>query len=126
MVPILIQLQSALINLSCTSGGEWQRVAIARGLYRAYDTIILDEPTAAIDPIEEDRVYRMFLNSTRGKTAIIVTHRLGLARIADRILVMERGRIVQDGNHAGLIADEGMYAHMFRSQAAWYQRESDG
>jgi ATP-binding cassette subfamily B protein len=108
------------------SGGEWQRVAIARGLYRAYDTIILDEPTAAIDPIEEDRVYRMFLNSTRGKTAIIVTHRLGLARIADRILVMERGRIVQDGNHAGLIADEGMYAHMFRSQAAWYQRESDG
>jgi ATP-binding cassette subfamily B protein len=105
------------------SGGEWQRVAIARGLYRSHDTIILDEPTAAIDPIEEDRVYRMFLNSARGKTAIIVTHRLGLARIADRIIVMERGRIVQDGSHAGLITTEGPYARMFRSQAAWYERE---
>jgi ATP-binding cassette, subfamily B, bacterial len=107
------------------SGGEWQRVAIARGLYRQYDTIILDEPTAAIDPIEEDRVYRMFLDAARGKTAIIVTHRLGLARIADRILVMERGRIVQDGSHAELIAAAGLYARMFRSQAAWYEREAE-
>ena len=105
------------------SGGEWQRVAIARGLYRPHDTIILDEPTAAIDPLEEDRVYRMFLDSARGKTAIIVTHRLGLARIADRILVMERGRIVQDGSHAELMAAPGPYARMFRAQAAWYQRE---
>lgn len=106
------------------SGGAWQRVAIARGLYRPHDTIILDEPTAAIDPIEEDRVYRMFLNSTQGKTAIIVTHRLGLARIADRILVMERGHIVQDGSHAELIAVPGTYARMFHSQAAWYVREA--
>ena len=105
------------------SSGEWQRVAIARGLYRPHDTIILDEPTTAIDPIEEDRVYRMFLNSTQGKTAIIVTHRLGLARIADRILVMERGRIVQDGSHAELIAVPGTCARMFHSQAAWYTRE---
>lgn len=104
------------------SGGEWQRVAIARGLYRTHDTIILDEPTAAIDPIEEDRVYRMFLDAAHGKTAIIVTHRLGLARIADRILVMEHGRIVQDGSHADLIAADGPYARMFRSQAAWYER----
>ncbi len=104
------------------SGGEWQRVAIARGLYRPHDTIILDEPTAAIDPLEEDRVYRTFLDTARGKTAIIVTHRLGLARIADRILVMERGRIVQDGSHAELIATPGPYARMFRAQAAWYER----
>ena len=104
------------------SGGEWQRVAIARGLYRPHDTIILDEPTAAIDPLEEDRVYRTFLDTARGKTSIIVTHRLGLARIADRILVMERGRIVQDGSHAALIAAPGPYARMFRAQAAWYER----
>jgi ATP-binding cassette subfamily B protein len=104
------------------SGGEWQRVAIARGLYRPHDTIILDEPTAAIDPLEEDRVYRTFLDTARGKTAIIVTHRLGLARTADRILVMERGRIVQDGSHAELIAAEGLYARMFNAQAAWYER----
>ncbi|MCA9972194.1 MAG: ATP-binding cassette domain-containing protein, partial [Anaerolineales bacterium] len=104
------------------SGGEWQRVAIARGLYRPHDMIILDEPTAAIDPLEEDRVYRAFLNTARGKTALIVTHRLGLARIADRILVMERGRIVQDGRHAALIAAPGPYARMFQAQAAWYAR----
>lgn len=105
------------------SGGEWQRVAIARGLYRPHDTIILDEPTAAIDPLEEDRVYRAFLETARGKTAIIVTHRLGLARSADRILVMERGRIVQDGSHAELIAAPGPYARMFHAQAAWYERQ---
>lgn len=105
------------------SGGEWQRVAIARGLYRPHDTIILDEPTAAIDPLEEDRVYRAFLASARGRTAIIVTHRLGLARSADRILVMERGRIVQDGSHAELMEEEGLYARMFNAQAAWYVRE---
>jgi len=105
------------------SGGEWQRVAIARGLYRPHDAIILDERTAAIDPLEEDRVYRMFLDSARGKTAIIVTHRLGLARIADRILVMEHGRIVQDGTHDELLAAPGLYANMFHAQAAWYQRE---
>jgi ATP-binding cassette, subfamily B, bacterial len=104
------------------SGGEWQRVAIARGLYRPHDMIILDEPTAAIDPLEEDRVYRAFLETARDKTAIIVTHRLGLARIADRILVLERGRIVQDGRHAELIAAPGPYARMFRAQAAWYER----
>jgi ATP-binding cassette subfamily B protein len=107
------------------SGGEWQRVAIARGLYRPSDTIILDEPTAAIDPLEEDRVYRTFLDTARGKTAIIVTHRLGLARTADRILVMERGRIVQDGSHAELIAAEGLYARMFNAQAAWYERTTE-
>lgn len=104
------------------SGGEWQRVAIARGLYRLHDMIILDEPTAAIDPLEEDRVYRTFLETARGKTAIIVTHRLGLARLADRILVLEQGRIVQDGRHAELIAAPGPYARMFQAQAAWYAR----
>ncbi len=106
------------------SGGEWQRVAIARGLYRPHDTIILDEPTTAIDPLEEDRLYRAFLDTARGKTAIIVTHRLGLARIADRILVMEHGRIVQDGSHAELIAAPGPYARMFQAQAAWYDRSN--
>ncbi len=106
------------------SGGEWQRVAIARGLYRDHETIILDEPTAAIDPLEEDRVYRMFLDAARGKTAIIVTHRLGLARLADRILVMDHGRIVQDGSHGELMAASGPYARMFRAQAAWYERSA--
>lgn len=107
------------------SGGEWQRVAIGRGLYRPHEMIMLDEPTAAIDPLEEDRVYRMFLDAAHGKTAIIVTHRLGLARLADRILVMDQGRIVQDGSHAELMATAGPYARMFRAQAAWYERGSE-
>ena len=106
------------------SGGEWQRVAIARGLYRLHDTIILDEPTSSIDPAEEDRVYRTFMDSARGKTGIVVTHRLGLARLADRVVVMDRGRIVEDGPHEQLIRGNGRYAAMFRSQAAWYEPEN--
>lgn len=103
------------------SGGEWQRVAIARGLYRVHDTIILDEPTASIDPTEEDRVYRTFMESARGRTAIVVTHRLGLARLADRVVVMDGGHIVEDGTHARLMAANRRYARMFRSQAVWYE-----
>lgn len=103
------------------SGGEWQRVAFARGLYRSHDIIILDEPTSAIDPIEEKRVYGQFLSMTKGKTAVIVTHRLGSVRIADRILVMKKGRIVESGSHNSLMRDGGYYAEMFNKQAIWYQ-----
>jgi len=106
------------------SGGQWQRVAIARGLYRSHHFIVLDEPTAAIDPLEEQRVFEQFIRISKGKTAIIVTHRLGSARIADRILVMEHGKIVQDGTHAELISKEGKYSQMFHAQANWYYRDA--
>jgi ATP-binding cassette, subfamily B, bacterial len=102
------------------SGGQWQRVAIARGLYRSHDMIILDEPTAAIDPLEETALYKRFVEVAKGRTAIIVTHRLGSARIADRIIVMDRGRLVEDGSHEELMAQRGTYATMFKSQAKWY------
>ena len=102
------------------SGGQWQRVAITRGLYRSHDMIILDEPTAAIDPLEETALYKRFVEVAKGKTAIIVTHRLGSARIADRIIVMDGGRLVEDGSHEQLMAQQGTYATMFRSQAKWY------
>ncbi len=107
------------------SGGEWQRVAIARGLYRAHDTIILDEPTAAIDPIEETRVFRAFVEASRERTAVIVTHRLGSVRAADRIVVMDAGRVVEDGTHDALMRADGVYAGMFRAQARWYDRDGD-
>ncbi|TVQ20582.1 MAG: ABC transporter ATP-binding protein [Spirochaetaceae bacterium] len=107
------------------SGGEWQRVAIARGLYRSHDAIILDEPTAAIDPIEETRVFRAFVEASRGRTAVIVTHRLGSVRAADRIVVMDAGRVVEDGTHDALMSADGIYARMFRSQARWYDRHGD-
>ncbi len=102
------------------SGGQWQRVAIARGFYRAHDMIVLDEPTAAIDPVEESRIYNKFAEISRGKTAVIVTHRLGAARIAHRILVMDGGRLVEQGTHDELMILDGLYARMYQAQAQWY------
>ncbi len=104
------------------SGGQWQRVAIARGLYRAHDVIVLDEPTAAIDPIEESKLFRLFRDTSANKTAILVTHRLGSARIADRIILMEAGAIQETGTHAELMALGGKYASLYRAQADWYDR----
>ena len=102
------------------SGGQWQRLAIARGLYRAHDMIILDEPTAAIDPLEEADIYRKFAEISADKTAFIVTHRLGSAQIADRIIVMDAGRIVDMGTHEELMQREGKYREMYHAQAKWY------
>jgi ATP-binding cassette subfamily B protein len=103
------------------SGGQWQRVAAARGLYRVSNLIILDEPTAALDPLEETRIYQKFLELTRGKTALLVTHRLGSVKGASRILVMEAGRITERGTHRELMEQQGLYRRMFSSQARWYR-----
>ena len=102
--------------------GQWQRVAIARGLFREHDTILLDEPTASIDPLEEQALYERFMEIVAGRTAILVTHRLGSARLADRILVMQDGRIVEDGTHERLLERRGLYHEMFTAQAEWYER----
>jgi len=103
------------------SGGQWQRVAIARGLYRDSDIIVLDEPTAAIDPIEESLIYKKFMEVAKDKTAIIVTHRMGSAKIAERIIVMKDGEIAEIGNHIELINNDWIYAKMYNAQAAWYR-----
>ena len=102
------------------SKGQWQRIAMARGMYREHEIIILDEPTAAIDPLEETRVYNRFAEYAKDKTAILVTHRLGSARIADRIIVMDGGKIVESGKHEDLLAKGGKYAEMWMAQAEWY------
>ena len=104
------------------SGGQWQRLAIARGLYRANGFIVLDEPTAAIDPIEETKIYTQFHNLVEGKCAIIVTHRLGSVKLANRIIVMDAGEIVDTGTHEELLSHQGKYAEMWTAQAQWYER----
>jgi ATP-binding cassette subfamily B protein len=106
------------------SGGQWQRVAIARGLYRRHNIIVLDEPAAAIDPLEESRIYRKFVEISKGKTAIIVTHRLGSTKIADRVIVMDKGKIVDIGSHDELLQNCKLYAEMFNAQAVWYENVS--
>ena len=102
------------------SGGQWQRVAIARGLYKNHDIIVLDEPTAAIDPLEETKIYKQFFELAKDKLAVLVTHRMGSARIADKIIVLDDGRLVEIGNHEELIKANGKYAAMFNAQAQWY------
>ena len=104
------------------SGGQWQRIAIARGLYRVNGFIVLDEPTSAIDPIEETKIYKQFARLAEGKCALIVTHRIGSAKLADRIIVMDAGRVVDMGTHEELTARPGQYAKMWEAQAQWYER----
>lgn len=103
------------------SGGQWQRIAIARGMYRPHSMIILDEPTAAIDPVEEARIFNIFAQLTKDTTSIIVTHRMGCAKIADLILVMDKGEIVEFGTHEELLKTNGKYSEMYNSQLQWYQ-----
>jgi len=102
------------------SGGQWQRVSIARGFFRTHNMIVLDEPTAAIDPFEETQIYNRFANISKDKTAIIVTHRLGSVKLANRILVMDKGNLVEIGTHNELIKKNDEYARLYAAQEQWY------
>lgn len=103
------------------SGGQWQKVAIARGMYKCHEIIILDEPTAAIDPLEENYLYQRFAEMAKGKTAVIITHRLGAVKIADRIVLLRDGEIKEQGTHQELIETDGLYSEMFMAQSKWYR-----
>ncbi|HVX45131.1 MAG TPA: ABC transporter ATP-binding protein, partial [Mycobacteriales bacterium] len=102
------------------SGGQWQRVALARALAAVRagaGVLILDEPTAALDVRAEVELFERLLSVARGITTILVSHRLSSVRHADRIVVVSDGRIAEDGSHAELLAQNGLYAQMFRLQA---------
>lgn len=104
------------------SGGEWQRVAIARMMYSQSEIHILDEPTAALDPVAESKVYEMFNQINQGRFTIYITHRLGAAKIADEILVISDGKVVESGSHGELVSmKDGLYRNMFESQKSWYK-----
>ncbi|MFC5441405.1 ABC transporter ATP-binding protein [Rhodanobacter ginsenosidimutans] len=103
------------------SGGEWQKIAIARAYMRDAPLLILDEPTAALDARSEFEVFQRFKELSQGKTAVIISHRFSTVRMADRIIVLDGGRIEEVGSHADLLAANGHYAELFELQAAGYR-----
>jgi ATP-binding cassette subfamily B protein len=103
------------------SGGEWQKVALSRAFMRDAQILILDEPTSALDAQAEYDLFARIRELTRGKTAIFISHRFSTVRIADRILVIENGRLIEQGSHEELIARRGRYAELFELQASSYR-----
>jgi ATP-binding cassette subfamily B protein len=103
------------------SGGEWQRFALARAHIRDAEILILDEPTAALDPVAEAEVFNKFSDLTEGKIALFISHRFSTVRMADRIVVLENGVVREEGTHEDLIARRGRYADLFELQASSYR-----
>ena len=104
------------------SGGQWQKIAIARAYYRDRDFIVLDEPTSNLDPLAETEVFKKYIAMTEGKTVIMVTHRISVASLADRVVVFKDGEIAEDGSHDDLLSNNGEYVRLYSTQAQWYNR----
>ena len=103
------------------SRGQWQTLAIARLYMRDAEVLVLDEPTSALDPLAEVEVYRQFLELSQDKTVLLISHRLGSARLANRVVFLKEGQIVEEGTHDELVAVGGTYAELFEMQAEWYR-----
>lgn len=103
------------------SGGEWQRVALARAFLREAQILILDEPTAALDPMAEHEVFQKFAELTQDRLALFISHRFSTVRTADRIILLSNGRIAEDGSHEALMEAQGLYAKLFEVQASSYR-----
>ena len=111
------------INLS---GGEIQKLLLARALYRRSPVIVLDEPTAALDPVSENRLYETYDEVMRGKTTVFISHRLASTRFCHRIVLLENGRIAEEGTHEELLARKGRYYELFKTQAKYYREHPEG
>jgi ATP-binding cassette subfamily B protein len=103
------------------SGGEWQKVALARAYMRDAQLLILDEPTAALDARAEYEVFLRFAELMAGRMAVLISHRFSTVRMADRIIVLRHGEVVEDGSHEELVRAGGLYAELFSMQAAGYR-----
>lgn len=101
--------------------GQWQKMALARAFMRDADLLILDEPTASLDVRSEYEVFEAFHNLTKGKMAVLISHRFSTVRMADRIVVIEEGRVIEEGSHDELLLRSGRYAELFDLQAASYR-----
>lgn len=103
------------------SGGEEQKIAIARAIYKGGQICILDEPTAALDPVSESRVYESFDEIVKGKTAVYISHRLSSCKFSDRIFVLDNGKIAESGTHEALLSQNRLYAQLWQAQAQYYK-----
>jgi ATP-binding cassette subfamily B protein len=103
------------------SGGEWQKIALARAFMRDAQLLILDEPTSSLDPQAEYEVFRRFRELTAGKSAVFISHRFSTVRLANRIIVLEEGAVLEEGTHEDLLARGGRYAELFSLQAEAYR-----
>lgn len=108
------------------SGGQWQRVAMARAVVSDSSCLVLDEPTAALDPMAESRMYQNFAAAMSGRGCVLISHRLASAKMCDKILVLDKGKIIEEGSHSQLMGQGGLYAQMFQAQSAWYQDKNKG
>lgn len=111
------QLGTRLEGGTDLSGGEWQKLSTARAVYKPSSVVLLDEPTAAIDPLSEDDMLRGFMESGRDKSMLVISHRLSTVRLTDRILAIHNGQVHEEGDHETLLAARGLYHLMFTTQA---------
>ena len=116
--PLLGKLEKESLDLS---GGQWQLLAIVRASLSDKSVFILDEPTAAIDPIREAELYSKFQKTMEKEFTKLITHRLGAARMADEIIVISDGSVVEKGSHSRLVNQGGIYSSMFNTQRKWYE-----
>ena len=104
--------------------GEWQKIALARAFFRESSFIILDEPTSSLDVNTEYHLFMKFKELIAGKSALLISHRFSTVRMADRIYVLDKGRIAEHGTHDELMAYDGQYADLYRKQASWLTEDS--
>ena len=108
------------------SGGENQKLWMARALYKNAPMLLLDEPTAALDPLAEQQIYQKYMEMVEGRTSVFISHRLASTRFCDRILLLENGTIIEQGTHDELICLNGRYAQLFEIQGKYYRINKDG
>ncbi|ERI11804.1 ABC transporter, ATP-binding protein [Aneurinibacillus aneurinilyticus ATCC 12856] len=101
--------------------GQWQKIAMSRAFFREAEVIFLDEPTSALDPKAEAEVFKNFMELTKEKTAIFISHRLGSCQSADLILVLKNGQLIEKGTHQELMSIDSVYSEMFNTESKWYK-----